>query len=667
MYSGVDRDRRTSGCSGMFRWFVILVLFWATPLHAERPVGTPSLEAFASLPRLLSIQLSPSGRYLAVLRNEDGQSLLVTQTVAGQDPHVVATTDNRDDIINWFTWANDERLLVSVRFAATPGRVESQETRLLAVNRDGSQQKPDLLKSASFLFGPKHVPQFQDRIIGDIPDDSRHVLMQLDIERPNSPDVYKVDVYTGERTIVETNPGLHPGDRNVLNWVVDREGKVRAGVGQSRTSVRVIVKPPGTDSWRDFADYDLAKETGPYPLGFDEDPRWLYVRDMHRGRASIFKVDTADPAADRILVATDPKSDLMGDLVYSRWRRKVVGVRYGAEDQRVLFWDFDAQRLQARVDRALAGRTNIVHSTNGDGHLHIVKAGGVAHPPEWYLFDERDGHVVKLGDAYAGLSELRPILPEPVRVLARDGKELPVLVTKPRGLDGLRVPMVVYPHGGLFQRDSTGFDPWTQWFVSQGWMVLQVGFRGVGGFGNDFLHGGFQRWGLEMQDDLTDSVQWAVRQGFADPRQICIVGANYGGYAALMGVVRTPELYRCAVSLGAVTDLLQLVGDSRWYLNRKDVSEARIGSWWGDRERLRDTSPIAHAKEIRTPLLLLHGEADRLIPVSHSRDLAAALKAGGIESFRYVELPQADHRLNTDDARLQVFQELDRFLHQYLD
>lgn len=365
----------------MFRWLVILFLLCAIPAQAATAADTTSLEAFASLPRIVSVQLSPSGQQLALLRNQDGKSMLVTQTVAGQDSRVVVTTDNGEHVINWFTWVNDERMVVSLQVAAVSGKAEQQDTRLLAVNRDGSQQKSDLLKSSSFLFAPKHVPQFQDRIIGDLPDDSRHVLMQLDFERPLSPDVYKVDVYSGERTIVETNPGLHTGVRNVSNWVVDREGKVRAGVGQDRTTVRVIAKAPGSDSWREFAEYDLTKETGPYPLGFDEDPRWLYVRDMHRGRTSIFKIDTADPGADRILVATDPKCDLLGDLVYSRWRRKVVGVRYGAEDQRVLFWDFDAQRLQARVDRALPGRTNIVHSTNGDGHLHIVKSGGVAHPP----------------------------------------------------------------------------------------------------------------------------------------------------------------------------------------------------------------------------------------------------------------------------------------------
>lgn len=170
-----------------------------------------------------------------------------------------------------------------------------------------------------------------------------------------------------------------------------------------------------------------------------------------------------------------------------------------------------------------------------------------------------------------------------------------------------------------------------------------------------------------MQNDLTDSVRWAVQEGFADPNRVCIVGANYGGYAALMGVVRTPELYRCAVSLGGITDLPQLVSDSRWYLNRKDVSEARIGSWWGDPERLQETSPTTHAKELKAPLLLLHGAADRLIPVAHSRELAAALKAAGIGTIRYVELPQADYQLNADEDRLQVFQELDRFLHQYLD
>ena len=211
------------------------------------------------------------------------------------------------------------------------------------------------------------------------------------------------------------------------------------------------------------------------------------------------------------------------------------------------------------------------------------------------------------------------------------------------------------------------FNYWTQWFVSRGWAVLEPRFRGTEGYGDDVLRAGFQRWGLEMQNDLTDVVQYAVRAGIANANRICIVGSGYGGYAALMGAVKTPGLYRCAVSLGGVTDLPQVVSDSRWYLNQKPMVELRIGSWWNDRDRLRETSPISHAREIRTPLLLMHGLMDRSVPVSQSRDMADALKAANVTSYRYVELPLADEALRREEDRLQVFSEMERFLTQYLD
>jgi hypothetical protein len=300
----------------MYGLLSILLLLGPASVHAESTATPPPTEAFAALPRIASIQLSPSGTYLAVLRNQSGNTLLMTRSVSGQDPHVAVTTDNREYVITWFRWVNDERLLVGIRFSQTRGGGEAQETRLLAVNRDGTQENDNLLKQTSFsIFGKKHVPQFQDRLVGSIPGDLRHVLIAVDMERPLSPDVYKVDIYSGERSLVQTNPGLQPGPRTVTQWIADRRGQVRVGVAQFHHTVRVIVRAQESNVWRDLAEYDLAHETGLMPLAFDADPAWLYVRDQHRGRAAVFKINLADPAADRILVASDPKYDLTGDLV----------------------------------------------------------------------------------------------------------------------------------------------------------------------------------------------------------------------------------------------------------------------------------------------------------------------------------------------------------------
>lgn len=655
----------------MKRSFLILLLVMSGlwPASAKETRGLPPTEAFSALPRISSMQLSPSGTHLAVLRNHDGKTMLMAQRVSGEDAHVAVTTDNREYVINWFRWVNDERLLVSIRFADTRRGVDVEETRLLAVNWDGSQQNDNLVKQSTFssIFGKKHVPQVQDRLVGMIPGDGRHVLVGLDIERPLSPDVYRLDVYSGERHLVESNPGLQPGDRNVLRWLADRTGQVRIGVGQSGTVVRVIYRAPESTRWSDLAEYDLAKETGLMPLGFDADPAWLYVRDQHRGRAAIFKVNLADRSADRILVASDPKYDLAGDVVYAPWKRKIVGVRYSKDDLRVLFWDFDAQRLQARIDRAIPGRANVIQSSSADGRLHIVKSGGPADPPHYHLFDERDGRMALLGKVYPDLESTDLAVPKPITVTARDGKELSGFLTVPKDRDPRQLPLILFPHGGPASHERDGFNYWTQWFASRGWAVLQINFRGLEGYGDEFLRSGFQRWGLEMQDDLTDAAQWAVHADVANVNRICIVGAGYGGYAALMGTVKTPDLFRCAASIGGVADLLELVADSRWYLNQKQVLESKIGSWWNDRDRLRDTSPLYHAQDIHTPTLLIHGVMDRAVPISQSRAIADALKKRDGTAVRYVELPLADHALSREQDRQQVFTELEQFLTKYLE
>ncbi|MFO0720823.1 MAG: hypothetical protein U0319_08830 [Nitrospira sp.] len=457
----------------------VLLLVWSmVPVYAEPGSAPLPTAAFASLPRIESIQLSPSGRHLAVLRNHEGQTFLDTQAVTGQDVHRVVSTDNREYIITWFRWVNDERLLVSIRFAATRDGIDSIETRLMAVNRDGTEQTPNLFKQSSFpsIFGKKHFPQFQDRLVGTIPGDPKHILLALDLEHPNAPDVYKVDVYSGDRQLIQANPSSKPDRSAILHWIADRAGTVRAGVGQFQTAVHAIVRQPESTLWRELADYDLAKETGLVPLAFDADPAWLYVRDQHRGKTAIFKLNVMDRAADRVLVVADPKFDLNGELVYAPGRKKVVGVRYSAADERVLFWDFDAQRLQARIDRAIPGTVNVIHSSSDDGRLHVVKSSGAAQPPRWSIFDELDGRMVLLGRSYPDLETAALAAPTTTYVTARDGKELQVFLTVPKDRDPRHLPMIVFPHGGPAARMPGAFNYWTQWFVSRGWAVLEPSF-----------------------------------------------------------------------------------------------------------------------------------------------------------------------------------------------
>lgn len=197
--------------------------------------------------------------------------------------------------------------------------------------------------------------------------------------------------------------------------------------------------------------------------------------------------------------------------------------------------------------------------------------------------------------------------------------------------------------------------------------MLQINFRGSTGYGQDFREASRRRWGLEMQDDLADSLRWLVDQGIADPARACMADGSYGGYAALMGAVKDLALYRCVISFAGPADLRDLLSHAQNYAGYELGAEVEIGAWWSDRERLRQASPAQRAAEIRAPVLLIHGVNDLTMPVSQSREMAEALSKAGHADARYVELPLADHTLSRQQDRVRVLAEIEEFLKKYLD
>ena len=623
------------------------------------------LEAFAGLPAVDSMKFSPSGKYLAVLRNEDGKTYLTTQLPSGADPHVVVSSDNSEYFVRWYEWVNDERLLVGIRFGASRGRTETVETRLIGVNRDGTHGNELVSPRPQNIFGGDHYSQFQDQVIGYLPDDPKHVLVSLDRYNRNIPDVYRLDVYSGSRSLIQANPGNAEGIGAVRSWFADRQGRVRVGVGMFDKTMRITVREANSDQWHELAEYDRTKERGIVPLGFDEDPNILYVRAVHQGRWAVFRIDLGKPDRPRELVLADPHLDMLGQLLYSRWLRSVVGMTHFTE-QRQLYWDKRFYELQSRINRLLPGRLSSILSSTDDGKRHIVVSMSSTEAVKFYVFDKEHDRLVKLAQAYPGLlsAEMRPV--KAVTIGARDGVTLPAYLTLPARQSAGAMPLIVFPHGGPHHHDQKTFNVWTQFFVSRGWAVLQINFRGSTGYGEEFERAGFQQWGLAMQDDLTDGVGWAIQQGIADSNRICILGASYGGYAALMGAIRTPDLYRCVVSIAGVSDLRKLVDDQRFYLGAEITADTKIGRWWSDRKQLGETSPAMQASKIHIPLLLLHGAADVIVPVEHSREMAEALKSAGHKEFRYVEMPMADHWLSREHNRIETFREMEMFLRAHL-
>lgn len=301
----------------------------------------------------------------------------------------------------------------------------------------------------------------------------------------------------------------------------------------------------------------------------------------------------------------------------------------------------------------------------------IVMTDSEVRAPAVYLYDTRVPRITQIASAYAGLLGVDLPARHAYSYTARDGTAIPGYLTRPLGASG-PTPLVVLPHGGPAARDVGGFDWMAHFLASRGYAVLQPNFRGSRGYGNGWETAGHGQWGIGvMQHDLSDGVAALVEGGLADPERVCIVGASYGGYAALAGAVFTPELYRCAAAIAPVSDLVDMLGFER---NRRGGESAAVSYWrlamgGGDpdglNDRLRAASPAAHPERARAPILLVHGRDDAVVPVEQSRNMARALRRAG-KSVELIELDGEDHWLSGGQTRLATLEALDRFLAEHL-
>lgn len=648
---------------------------------AATPAPTPArppLEHFADLPLLSGMTLSPDGRCIAMLYNQRGSTVAATRAVAGGALVPLISTDNTRHHFNWVRWVSDERLLVSLRFPARRGFTGSTETRLVSIKADGSDLV-DLTHSernASSASLSRRTAQFQDRVIDWMPGDGRHVLQQLRAVERDATGVYKLDVQTGRRSVVQA-----PAE-GARRWLTDAQHRVRVGVFADADEWSVRAVDPGGSEWRTLWRFKPMKDEV-WPIGFGADPQVLYVRASHQGRRAVFSVRLDDPALTRKLLLADARHDVTGGLLRAPLTGEVLGIA-GEEaadgtgdaeaaeadaDPDANLWSGPWRALLKGLGQALPGRFNRLVDIGHDGRHYLLFSSGNGHPGQYYYGDRSEGTIALVADTYPELDPAALVGKRHVAVKARDGLPLNLFVTLPQGRKpgdgGVPLPMVLLPHGGPQSRDGNDFDYWTEFLASRGLAVLQVNFRGSDGYGEAFKAAGLKRWGLEMQDDLTDALQWAVDQRVADPRRVCIVGGSYGGYAALMGVVKTPDQYRCAVSFAGVTHLQDLILAQSEYIGGRAATDRTIGEFWGDRKQLRSTSPALQAARIRVPVLLVHGTADRSVPVEQSQDMAAALRSAG-KPYRYIEQEGGDHHLSRQAHRVEFFRAMEAFLDEHL-
>ena len=635
-------------------------------------VNALPVESFASLPDVSQLKLSPSGEKISsVIRvsveNTHGTAIQITNVKSGENK-LALFTDNKKYDISWVHWKDEKTLLVGIVY---PSKIDTwvgvsrintktRETRLMILDLEKDQILTPF--STNFLKKYKIIPVAQDVVVDVLPDEPDHLLMTLPT---NQSLAMGVRSYMGVYKVNFRDQSIHAyqsSEDHVYQWWADQQHRIRAGFysGDDGTQ-KTILKSSDDKKWQVLWPHSIFSEEEVTPLGFGLDPNILYIRAYHEKRLAIFKVNITDKNLTRELVFSDPVYDVNGGLVYSPITKDVIGITYSAGGG-FTFFDADLKKLQASIDKAMPTSKNYVYAFSKDMQTFLVFSSSDVNSGTFFIGYRNPIRLNAIAYRYKHLES--PLMSPTKRYdyKARDGLVIEAYLTLPKNSTGKKLSTIIFPHGGPFARDDDSFDYWTQYFADKGYAVLKMNFRGSAGQGLEFRNAGLKNWGMEMQDDIEDGARKLIADGISDEKSVCILGASYGGYAALMGAVKTPDFYKCAVSVAGVSNVFELVKDSRIFWRSYNVVDELIGN---DNRHLKEISPVNYAGKIKVPVLLIHGDDDRQVPVKHSIQMRDALLKAG-KDVTYLELPNEDHYLTNNENRVATFKAIDSFLDKNL-
>jgi len=629
----------------------IVVLIVIAPC---RVVSAPTADAFGTLPNVHDAAISPDGKQIAIIVNIRGQYGVRVVTRGKKDEELRAVLLGEGVKPNWVKWANNERVLVglwqSVKYRTVPITV-----RFIYTLDASSMKGKTLIKTDEFLR------QDNSDVVDFLEDDPDHILMAFSDRNQLLDDIHRVNVRTGNYRIIErTKP-------HVQNWYTDARGEPRVGQGLVDRTVskeeewNLIIRDADEDRWRKADEFPGLEADVPI-FAFTDNPNELVIGDRAgRDTLGLYVYDLVEKKISRELFHHDTY-DARG-LVVSKRSGKVIGAQFVADTTETVMFEQHDSTL-SRMRSQFSDYTVDYVDQSDDGPLVLFKVSNAYDPGALAIVDGSTNEVTILSRIRSELPSEEMGLVSKVTYPARDGFEIPAYLTLPPSItssaDINNLPFVVLPHGGPYARTSKRFDYFAQFFATRGFAVLQMNFRGSAGYGKDFEDAGRENW-VKIQDDVEDGTRWLIEKGFADPDRICIAGWSYGGYAALIGAIKAPELYACAISMAGVTDLKDMINDIEKYRFGSISAQNFVLRGFDSKQALAENSPVKRAAELKVPLFLAHGEADPSVHFDQFTRMKRALKKSSAP-VTYMQFDDEDHFLSNQENRQAFFRGLDEFL-----
>ena len=600
------------------------------------------LENFFKNPEKSSYQISPDGSFYSFMAPYKNRMNIFIQKI-GDSSATQLTFEEARDIAGYF-WPNNEQIV----FLKDEGGDEN--FHLFGVNIDGSNP-----------IGFTDFDGVRAQIIDDLPDQKDFVVIGLNKRNKQVFDPYRLNLKTGEISMLAENPG------NIQGWMFDHDGKLRIataivdGVNQS-----ILYRESEEDEFKTIITTNFKEGFNPQFFTFDN-KNIIGSSNLGRDKYAIVEFDPITAKELKVLYANDDY-DVNG-VGYSRKRKVITAAYFESWKSERHYFDSTSKATFEKIQKRLAGYEIGITGVNKDENILILRTYSDKSLGAYYIYNSEDDKMEKIVDVSPWIDENEMSNQLPIAYQSRDGLKINGYLTLPKGYNmenAKNLPVVINPHGGPWARDSWGFNPEIQFLANRGYAVLQMNFRGSTGYGRKFFEASFKKWGREMQDDITDGTQWLIDKGIADSTKIAIYGGSYGGYATLMGLVKEPKMYAAGVDYVGVSNMFTFMKTIPPYWEPMlEMMYEMVGDVEKDSAMLREVSPVFHVDRIKAPLFIAQGANDPRVNVDESDQMVKAMKEKGID-VEYLVKKDEGHGFRNEENRFEFYREMEKFLNLQL-
>lgn len=611
-------------------------------IHMTRQIP---LEDFFRNSERTGYQLSPDGSYISYMAPYKDRLNVFVRRVDETDEHAIRITNETERSVAGYMWADNQRLLYMKDTAG------DENYQLYGVHRDGSDDR------AYTAFDGVRTS-----LIDDLEEQQGVVMIGMNKRNPEVFDPYRLNIETGELTLLAENPG------NIQGWMTDHDGRLRVataivdGVNTQilyRDTEDVPFKPVLTTNFRDVVSF----------MEFTPDNKEVYAAtNLHRDKTILVRMNPA--TCEELEVLYENERYDIASISYSRKRKKLLSVYCTGHKEPVRhYFDAEEEQLRQRIKAHFPNQRYGIADTDKAEENYLIYVGGDRTRGSYWHYNALTDEAKKIADLAPWIKSDEMNAMHPVCYTTRDGLQIEAYLTLPDGLTpdtAKQLPVVVNPHGGPWARDCWGYSSEVQFLSNRGYAVFQMNFRGSTGYGRHFLEASYKQWGLKMQDDITDGVKWLIEKGIANPNRIAIYGGSYGGYATLAGLTFTPDLYACGIDYVGVSNLFTFMKTIPPYWRPMlEMMYEQVGHPEHDADQLAATSPALHADKIKVPLFVAQGANDPRVNKAESDQMVEALRQRGVV-VEYMVKDNEGHGFHNQENRFDFYRAMERFLKAHL-